>query len=165
MFDDDEPPVRLIDPHKDVLIETGYGLDAIGALEDIKLPRNSGEPDDPYRARLIEQLRGDKPAAYRFEWWALPDQFSPHGRLMHSGCCDHINDLRGAVWAGFGEYNAGWIWITQNGERRMVLHCAQFDQEYFWPAHAHQNSAGTETIAPPDDTKPNHVRDAVRANQ
>lgn len=147
------------------VFETGYGLDAVGALEGVKLPRNDGEPDDPYRVRLIAQLRGDRPAAYRFEWWALPDQYAPNGRLMHSGCCDHINDLRGAVWAGFGEYNAWYIWITQGRERRMVLHCAQFDQEYYWPAHAHQGKADAE-ITTPDDTNPreNHVRDAVRAN-
>jgi hypothetical protein len=56
MFDDDEPPVRLIDPQRDVLIETGYGLDDIGALAEVGLLRDGFEPDDIYRSRLMGRI-------------------------------------------------------------------------------------------------------------
>jgi hypothetical protein len=78
--------MTLIDPRQAVQIESGYALDAIGALGDVNLPRKSGEPDHPYRQRLSLRL-----------------------------------------WERYGPM-------------------------------------GTETTAP-DEPKPNHVRDAVRANQ
>lgn len=79
-------PMTLIDPRQTVWLESGHALDAIGAMNNVNLPRETGEPDHPYRQRLSLRL---------WEW-------------------------RGPM--------------------------------------------GNETIAP-DDTKPNHVRDAVRANQ
>ncbi|MFM0141705.1 hypothetical protein [Paraburkholderia sp. RL18-085-BIA-A] len=78
--------MSLIDPRQTVYLESGYGLDAIGAMNDVNLPREAGETDHAYRGRLTVRL---------WEW-------------------------RGPM--------------------------------------------GTETTAPADDTKPNHVRDAVRAN-
>lgn len=51
--------VRFIDPREAVLIETGYGLDAIGALTYVEMPRNGVEPDADYRTRLIARLRGE----------------------------------------------------------------------------------------------------------
>jgi len=56
MFDDDEPPVRLIDPHKEVLTGTGCELDAIGDLPDVDLPRAKVETDASYRERLAVKL-------------------------------------------------------------------------------------------------------------
>lgn len=41
----------------DPAVETGYGLDAIGAREDVKLPRSAIEPDSDYRKRLVAKLR------------------------------------------------------------------------------------------------------------
>lgn len=48
--------VRFIDPGEAVLTETGYGLDAIGALKYVNLPREGVEPDDIYRTRLISRM-------------------------------------------------------------------------------------------------------------
>lgn len=48
--------VRFIDPGEAVLTETGYGLDAIGALKYVDLPRQGAEPDDIYRTRLISRM-------------------------------------------------------------------------------------------------------------
>jgi len=53
--------VRFIDPHEAVLTETGYGLDVIGSMTYVKLPRNGAEPDHDYRLRLIARLRGEDP--------------------------------------------------------------------------------------------------------
>jgi hypothetical protein len=100
MFDDDEPPVRLIDPQQEVLTGIGYHLDAVGELPDVNLPRDAGETDASYRERLDAKLSS----------WL--DAFT--------------------LVAATGEYLDLWF--------------------------------GTETTAP-DDTQPNHVRDAVRANR
>lgn len=48
--------VRFIDPREAVMTEIGYGLDAIGMLNDVKLPREHGESDATYRERLIAKL-------------------------------------------------------------------------------------------------------------
>lgn len=80
-------PMTLIDPRQTVWLESGRALDAIGAMSDVNLPREHGEPDHPYRQRLAVRL---------------------------------------------------WEW---------------------------RGPTGTETAAPVDDTKPNHVRDAVDANR
>lgn len=47
----------MTDPRKTVLIETGHGLDAIGARPEVDLPRNGIETDHDYRNRLIERMR------------------------------------------------------------------------------------------------------------
>ncbi|GAQ30278.1 hypothetical protein SAMD00023378_3961 [Ralstonia sp. NT80] len=51
--------VRFTDPRKAVLTESGYGLDAIGALDGVRLPRMSMELDAEYRQRLSAKLGGD----------------------------------------------------------------------------------------------------------
>ena len=51
--------MRFIDPREAMLIETGCGLDAIGSLPDVNLPREGAEPDHDYRQRLIARLRGE----------------------------------------------------------------------------------------------------------
>jgi hypothetical protein len=101
-----------IDPRQTIHLESGYGLDAIGAMKGVDLPRDGAEPDIDYRARLMVRL-----------WEPMVAALTP------------------AV--ATGEYLDLW-----------------------WGAHEHQGHVGTETTAPPDDTKPreNHVRDAVRAN-
>lgn len=45
-----------IDPRQTVWLESGYALDWIGALDAVKLPRELGEPDHPYRQRLAVRL-------------------------------------------------------------------------------------------------------------
>jgi len=45
-----------IDPRQTVHLESGYGLDAIGAMKGIDLPRNNTEPDALYRNRLTIRL-------------------------------------------------------------------------------------------------------------
>lgn len=45
-----------VDPRQTVWLESGYALDWIGALDMIKLPREPGEPDHPYRQRLAVRL-------------------------------------------------------------------------------------------------------------
>lgn len=48
--------MSLIDPRQTVLVESGYGLDAIGAMRGVDLPRVGAEPDADYRARLMVRL-------------------------------------------------------------------------------------------------------------
>lgn len=43
-----------------VMMEIGLGLDAIGSLPEVNLPRASMEPDHDYRERLIARLRGEE---------------------------------------------------------------------------------------------------------
>lgn len=45
-----------MDPRQTVLIELGYGLDIIGAMPSVDLPRNEAEPDSDYRGRLSVKL-------------------------------------------------------------------------------------------------------------
>jgi hypothetical protein len=146
MFDDDEPPIRLIDPHREVLTGTGYDLDEIGALPDVDLPRAGVEPDADYRARLMVRLRELLVAA-----------------------------LTPAV--ATGEYLDRWMmgheWRGQMGSEAIARAMARgelFSPEIlqtmansdFGKAIAAHLGLGT---APADESKPNHVRDAVRANQ
>jgi hypothetical protein len=48
--------MSLIDPRQTVLVEAGYGLDAIGAMRGVDLPRADVETDADYRARLMVRL-------------------------------------------------------------------------------------------------------------
>jgi hypothetical protein len=50
-----------IDPRQTVWLESGYALDWIGALDAIKLPREPGEADHPYRQRLAVRLLNPLP--------------------------------------------------------------------------------------------------------
>jgi hypothetical protein len=50
--------MSLIDPRQTVMLESGYGLDAIGALRGVDLPREAGETDHAYRSRLSVRLWG-----------------------------------------------------------------------------------------------------------
>lgn len=93
-------PMTLIDPRQTVLVESGYGLDAIGAMRGVDLPRAGAEPDADYRARLMVRL-----------WEPLVAALTP------------------AV--ATGEYLDQWC---------------------------------INNRAPDEEAKPNHVRDAVRAN-
>ena len=52
----------IVDPRTAVLTGAGMALDAIGALEGVKLPRGNVEPDCDYRERLAAKLRGDDAA-------------------------------------------------------------------------------------------------------
>ncbi|MFL9943759.1 hypothetical protein [Paraburkholderia graminis] len=94
-------PMTLIDPRQTVLIESGTGLDVIGAMSCVNLPRAGLEADADYRARLMMRL-----------WAPLVAELIP------------------AV--GTGEYLDHWC---------------------------------INNRAPDEEAKPNHVRDAVRANQ
>lgn len=47
----------MADPRKTVFLESGHGLDAIGARPEIDLPRNGIETDHDYRNRLIERMK------------------------------------------------------------------------------------------------------------
>jgi hypothetical protein len=49
-------PMTLIDPRQTIWLESGYALDAIGAMSDVDLPRKAHEPDHPYRQRLSIRL-------------------------------------------------------------------------------------------------------------
>lgn len=54
-----DAPLRragLIDPRQSVMLESGYGLDAIGAMKGVDLPRNGVETDAAYRDRLIAKM-------------------------------------------------------------------------------------------------------------
>jgi hypothetical protein len=93
--------ITLIDPRQTVLIESGYGLDAIGAMKGVDLPRWVTETDHVYRKRLMDRL-----------WEPLVTELTP------------------AV--ATGEYLDQWCLNNR---------------------------------APAEEPKPNHVRDAVRANQ
>jgi hypothetical protein len=48
--------MTLIDPRQAVMIESGLGLDAIGAMKGVDLPRDGVEPDVDYRSRLMVRL-------------------------------------------------------------------------------------------------------------
>lgn len=48
--------MTLLDPRQTVVLESGYGLDRIGAMRGIDLPRDGAEPDIDYRARLMVRL-------------------------------------------------------------------------------------------------------------
>ncbi len=48
--------LTLIDPRQTVMIESGCGLDVIGAMKGIDLPRDAVETDADYRARLTVRL-------------------------------------------------------------------------------------------------------------
>ncbi len=58
--------LTLIDPRQTVVLESGYGLDRIGAMRGIDLPRASAETDLDYRARLMARL-----------WEPLIDSIAP----------------------------------------------------------------------------------------
>lgn len=45
-----------LDPRQTVLIESGYGLDIIGAMPSVDLTRDKGELDSDYRSRLSVKL-------------------------------------------------------------------------------------------------------------
>lgn len=49
-------PLTWIDPRQTVLVESGFGLDAIGAIGGIDLPRDGMEADADYRGRLMVRL-------------------------------------------------------------------------------------------------------------
>jgi hypothetical protein len=52
--------LRFIDPREAVLYEAGVGLDAIGSMRYVKLPRRDrAEADHDYRQRLIARLFGE----------------------------------------------------------------------------------------------------------
>jgi hypothetical protein len=94
--------LTLIDPRQTVLIESGHGLDSIGAMRGIDLPRDGIETDADYRARLMMRL-----------WEQTVIALTP------------------AI--ATGEYLDAWL-------------------------------LANKPPAPADESKPNHVRDAVRAN-
>lgn len=48
--------MSLIDPRQTVHIESGSGLDAIGAMNGVDLPRDGVEMDADYRVRLTARL-------------------------------------------------------------------------------------------------------------
>lgn len=48
--------MTLIDPRQTVALESGYGLDVIGAMKGVDLPRNGTETDFDYRTRLMTRL-------------------------------------------------------------------------------------------------------------
>ena len=89
MFDDDEPPVRLIDPHNDVLIESGYGLDAIGSLDEVNLPRDGFEPDDIYRSKLMGKIYAGTLEAVRST--ASPDDTKPRENHVRDAVLNNLN--------------------------------------------------------------------------
>ena len=53
------PDVVIADPAASVLTDNGMALDAIGALDGVKLPRGDIEPDCDYRERLSARVHGD----------------------------------------------------------------------------------------------------------
>lgn len=93
--------MTLIDPRQTVMLESGYGLDAIGAMRGVDLPRWVTETDHAYRERLMVRL-----------WEPL------------------VAELNIAV--ATGEYLDQWC---------------------------------VDNRAPDEEVQPNHVRNAVRANQ
>lgn len=49
-------PASFIDPRQTVLVESGFGLNAIGAMGGVDLPRHAAETDTDYRGRLMVRL-------------------------------------------------------------------------------------------------------------
>lgn len=47
----------MTNPRKTVFLESGHGLDAIGARPELDRPRNGIETDHDYRNRLIERMK------------------------------------------------------------------------------------------------------------
>lgn len=150
MLDDDEPPVRLIDPHKDALIESGYGLDAIGALEEINLPRNGTETDMGYRLRLLAKMRWLRGEGVRMAIHGVDAYLKFKEYLDKRTICD-IEGL---------PYFVRHIEIEMPSARGQISVIPAMPVDHEW-----RGPMGSETTDPPDDTNPNHVRDAVNANR
>ena len=143
--------LEILDPQKTALIGRGYGLDAVGARPEVNLPRRDVEPDMGYRMRLLAKLRW-----LNGEPISLPTQ----GINTYMELCEALNkqepyDIDGLPYLiRHVEINMphadGWM---------EAIPAMQIDG--VWCGRLY----GTETTAPADEPKPDHVRDAVLANQ
>jgi hypothetical protein len=148
MFDDDEPPVVLFDPDRAVLIGSGHDLDAVGAMPDINLLRNSVEPDLDYRLRLLAKIRWLRGEGVSMAIHGVDAYLKFEEYLDKQTVCD-IEGL---------PYLVRHIEIEMPSARGQigVIPARLLDHEWRGPM-------SNKTTAP-DETKPNHIRDAVRAN-
>jgi hypothetical protein len=48
--------ITWLDPRQTVAVESGLGLDAIGSIRGVDLPRDGSESDADYRGRLMVRL-------------------------------------------------------------------------------------------------------------
>lgn len=141
----------------------GCGLDGIGELDGVGLPRSDGETDRDYRERLIVKLDWlcgvgrpvdiDIADFGRYRVWLEQSTPVEADGLQYLVQSVSFEDGRAGAWlmptVPLQLVEPAWLDIkTATGE--------WLDQ---WSNHTH--------TAPPDDTKPrqNHVRDAVEANR
>jgi hypothetical protein len=128
----------------------GVTLDGVGELDGVDLPRNGIESDHAYRERLTAKLDWlcgfSKPVEI-----ADMDGFSKYKLWLEKRSPVLIDGLEYLVRQVSYENGRFGAWLMPAVPLQMV------DHEWRGPM-------GTETTAP-DDTKPNHVRDAVRANR
>jgi hypothetical protein len=129
----------------------GCGLDGIGELEKVELPRAEGETDQAYRERLIVKLDWLCGTTKPIEIADI-DEFSKYKLWLENQSPVLIGGLRYLVQQVIYENGRFGAWLMPAVPLQLI------DHEWRGPM-------GTETTTPPDDTKPNHVRDAVRANQ
>lgn len=132
------------------MVERGYGLDAIGALNEVELPRSAGETDQAYRERLIVKLDWlcgvSKPIVIDMA------DFCQYLLWLEKSMSVEVDGLQYLVQSVSFKNGRACAWLMP----AIPLQLA--DRERRGPI-------GTETTAPVDEPKPNHVRDAVRANQ
>lgn len=129
----------------------GYGLDGIGELDGVDLTRAEAEPDQRYRERLIAKLNWlccfSKPVEI-----ADMDGFSEYQLWLEKSTPVEIDGLKYFVQQVSYENGRFGAWLMPAVPLQLV------DHEWRGPM-------GTQTTAPATEPKPNHVRDAVRANQ
>lgn len=153
-------PATFIDPRQTVLVESGFGMDAIGARAEMNLPRRGVEPDMDYRLRLLAKMhwmRGEGSSMAICNW----DDFHRFDELLKRGESVEIDGLKYFV--------VGVDFETRHG-RGTVNFMPRIPAELVPGLSAHEWRGpmyGTKTTAPEGNSepRPNHVRDAVRANQ
>lgn len=134
----------------DAMIERGLGLDAIGVLSEVELPRKDGETDQAYRERLIVKL--DWLCGVGMGIDLDMEGFSKYKQWLEKSLPVMVGGLEYFVQQVGYENGRFGAWLMPAVPLQLV------DHEWRGPM-------GTETTGPQDDTKPNHVRDAVRANR
>lgn len=139
-------------PRYSAMIEQGAGLDAIGALIKVELPRQAAETDQAYRERLIVKLDWLCGVGRRIESRSL-DDFQKWKVWFEGKIPIDVDGLRYLVQSICYEHGNFEAWLVP------CVPLVAIDHEWRGPMAA-------ETTAPTDVPKfPNHIRDAIEANR
>lgn len=163
--------IQFSGPRYSAMTAIGFELDGIGELNGVDMPRRDGEDDHTYRERLIPKLDWLCGVGKGMEYLSMDDFSKWEMRLKNSQPVE-VDGLRYFVQSISYECGRFEVWLTPCVPLELIapyldikIATGEFLDQ--WTAdHEWRGPTIGETTTPPDDStpKPNHVRDAVRAN-